>query len=389
MASIPSFRFASRDGRLDAYGARVTLRTPARGGLLDQAQQLLRGLGAGDRLVGALPFSPDAPAALFVPDRVEIDQAPAAGTPGPIPAPRTIEGEPDGGDYQQMVAHALEQLRATTAGDRALRKVVLARTLLVTFDEPVDISRLFDALGEDPAATVYQTAFTRADGEPAYFVGASPELLVDRQGDVVRSMPMAGSVPRAASPAEDRARASGLLHSGKDLREHRLVIESVLDVLAPYCRELDAPSTPELASTATMWHLATPVTGRLRGETSSLELALALHPTPAVCGTPCEAARDAICSLEPFDRGLFAGAVGWCDGRGDGRWMVAIRCADICGRQARLYAGAGIVAGSNPAAEAAETGAKFGALLRALGVPAGATMTGRRAPATHAVTLRR
>ncbi|ODS55403.1 MAG: hypothetical protein ABS36_09545 [Acidobacteria bacterium SCN 69-37] len=374
MDTTPSFRFASRRTCLTGYGSRLTLRTPPRDGLLADASAVLGGLGPDDRLVGALPFAHDAPAALFVPERIDIDlrpvRRPRARATVEMPVTIDVCAEPQPFGYCQMVQAALDRFRAARTDDEAaLRKVVLARTLLATFEDPIDPGTVFEALCDDPASTVYQTAFTRADGHAAHFIGASPELLVDRQGDVVRSMPMAGSTPRAATTAADRERAARLLASEKDRREHRLVVESVLDALAPFCHQLDAPSTPELASTATMWHLATPVIGRLRGDHSSLELALALHPTPAVCGTPCAVAREAIAALEPFDRGLFTGAVGWTDGRGDGCWMVSIRCAEICGAQARLYAGAGIVAGSDPVAEANETGAKFGALLNALGMP--------------------
>nr|BFE82385.1 hypothetical protein GCM10020093_049860 [Planobispora longispora] len=200
-------------------------------------------------------------------------------------------------------------------------------------------------------------------------IGASPELLVSRRGRTVISNPLAGSAARSADPAEDRRRAAALAASAKDLHEHRLVVEAVADALAPYCADLDVPNGPELTSTETMWHLSTRVTGVLRDpDTPVLALAAALHPTPAVCGTPRLRARRAIEELEPFDRGFYTGLVGWTDAAGDGEWAVTIRCAEAAGRMLRLYAGAGIVPGSDPDKELAETSAKFRTMLRALGV---------------------
>jgi isochorismate synthase len=185
----------------------------------------------------------------------------------------------------------------------------------------------------------------------------------------VHSHPLAGSARRLPDAGEDREAADRLRTSDKNRREHAMVVEAIFDVLAPYCRDLSAPPAPELVSTSTLWHLATPIRGTLRDPSvSSLELACALHPTPAVCGLPRAAAAEAIRMIEPFDRGFYSGAVGWCDGNGDGEWHVTIRCAEIAGSTARLYAGAGIVAGSDPDEEVAETATKFMALLGALGV---------------------
>ncbi|NUP81508.1 MAG: isochorismate synthase, partial [Nonomuraea sp.] len=174
---------------------------------------------------------------------------------------------------------------------------------------------------------------------------------------------------RSADPAEDRRRAAALAASAKDLREHRLVVADVADALAPYCAGLRVPATPELTSTEAMWHLSTRITGTLRDpDVRALTLAAALHPTPAVCGTPEPGARRVIEALEPFDRGFYAGLAGWTDAAGDGEWAVAIRCAEVAEHTLRLYAGAGIVTGSDPDAELAETSAKFRTMLRALGV---------------------
>ncbi|MBV8195610.1 MAG: chorismate-binding protein, partial [Candidatus Dormibacteraeota bacterium] len=145
--------------------------------------------------------------------------------------------------------------------------------------------------------------------------------------------------------------------------------DAVADTLAPFCSELEVDRQPSLHATATLWHLRTSIRGRLRDDSpDALTLAAALHPTPAVCGMPPDAALSLIRELEPFDRRFYAGIVGWVDARGDGEWVIALRCAEIMGRTARLYAGAGIVSGSDPAAEDREADVKFGAMLRALGV---------------------
>ncbi|MNC45018.1 Isochorismate synthase DhbC [compost metagenome] len=143
-----------------------------------------------------------------------------------------------------------------------------------------------------------------------------------------------------------------------------------MDALAPWCSELRAPPAPALVSTRTMWHLGTRIEGRLHrpNEVSAAELAALLHPTPAVCGAPRDRAAAMIRELEAYDRGFYAGALGWTNAGGDGAWYVALRCAEICGAEAHLYAGAGIVDGSDPVAEADETSGKFQAVLRALGV---------------------
>jgi isochorismate synthase len=185
----------------------------------------------------------------------------------------------------------------------------------------------------------------------------------------VASNPLAGSARRRKDADADRRAAASLFGSEKDRREHATVVEWIADRLAPHCRRLRVPREPSLVSTQTMWHLGTRIEGELRDPTEpSLRLVADLHPTPAVCGLPGDLARTVIAELEPFDRGFFAGAVGWCDARGDGRWLLTLRCAELSGSTARLYAGAGIVPGSRPTQEAAETSAKFAAMLRAFGI---------------------
>ncbi|MCK0197228.1 isochorismate synthase [Ancylobacter sp. 6x-1] len=387
-----SFVVRSRGATIVAQGCRQVLHT-APGRVAADAAHLLRHLSEGPRLlVGALPFDVAEAPHLYQPQALApaeaLRAASQSATPpsAPLPAGGWRLGErPSAGAYRNAVARALALIAAGAGDDAgelgdagALSKVVLARGLDLEADRPIDIAALLRRLGADPAVTAFCVPLP-ADARMAaatatrHLVGASPELLVSRRGDRVTSHPLAGSARRLADSAADRASAEALLASEKDHREHGVVVEAILDMLAPLCRELGAPEGTTLASTLSMWHLGTRIEGRLKDpETSSLALAALLHPTPAVCGTPRAAAAAAIAALEPEPRGFYAGAVGWCDAAGEGDWWVAIRCADVCGSRARLFAGAGIVAGSDPVAETEETGAKFAALLAALGVPASA-----------------
>jgi menaquinone-specific isochorismate synthase len=240
-----------------------------------------------------------------------------------------------------------------------LAKVVLAREVVVEAGTPFDRRRVLDHL-----RTTHPSSFIYAAGG---FVGASPELLVRRRGGRVVSRPMAGTAPRGITSADDDRLAAALAASAKEAEEHALVVEAVRAALEPVCREVMAGAGPELVRLSTLTHLATTVAGHL-AEPAPPALALAglLHPTPAVGGIPRADALAAIAELEGFDRGLYAGPVGWVDSRGDGDWAVALRCADLAGSRARLVAGAGIVADSDPDAEWAETEAKLGPMLGAL-----------------------
>ena len=204
-------------------------------------------------------------------------------------------------------------------------------------------------------------------GEGRTLVGASPELLISRFGDEIRANPLAGSAPRAGDPSEDRRNAERLGTSPKDRQEHAIVVEDVFRALNPLCRELTYDRDPQLLATANVWHLSTRFRGVLKDPSvTSLDLARALHPTPAVCGEPRDEAMRTIRELEPVPRGAYAGAVGWMDATGDGVWALALRCAELNGSTARLFAGAGIVADSDPAAELDETERKFRAFLDSL-----------------------
>ncbi|MGZ4242325.1 MAG: isochorismate synthase, partial [Actinomycetota bacterium] len=195
----------------------------------------------------------------------------------------------------------------------------------------------------------------------------SPELLVARTGDRVRARPLAGTAARGRDTASDDAAGRALLASAKDRGEHALVVDAVRAALEPVCARLDMDPAPGLLATSKVWHLATELRGTLAERLDALSLAARLHPTPAVCGTPRDAARAAITELEQIERTLYAGLVGWTDATGDGEWAVVLRCAEMQGRIALLFAGAGVVADSDPEAELAETDAKFRSMLEALG----------------------
>ncbi|MET8488794.1 isochorismate synthase [Streptomyces tendae] len=318
-------------------------------------------------VVGALPFAPDAPPALAVPRSVRwappLREDPLIALPVPADEERPrwrVREVPAPERYGQAVAAAVARMRA---GE--FDKVVLARTLELTSTREPDLPAMLRRLARrDPAGHTF--AVPSRPGRT--LIGASPELLVARRGDRVTANPLAGSAPRSEDLAEDVRRAVALLESAKDLHEHAVVVAAVREALVPYCTVLEVPERPTLVRTAAMWHLSTTITGELAGaRATALDLASALHPTPAVCGTPTEAARAVIAESEPFDRGAYTGMVGWQDADGDGEWVVTIRCAEAEGRLLRLFAGAGVVAASTPEAETAETAAKFRTFLDAVG----------------------
>jgi menaquinone-specific isochorismate synthase len=255
--------------------------------------------------------------------------------------------------WERAVTTAVQRIR-----QGHLRKVVLARDLRAQAEQPIDPRVLLARL-----ATRYPGCYTFAiDG----LVGATPELLVRRTGDLIESLVLAGTAARGADPADDRTRADRLRHSAKDREEHDYAAAMVRDALTPLCDTLTIPREPELLTLPNVHHLASPVHGRLHTERSVLDVVAALHPTPAVGGTPTDTALDLIRELEVMDRGRYAGPVGWIDGRGDGEWGIALRCAEIDGPRARLFAGCGIVADSDPEAELAEAQTKLRVMQYAL-----------------------
>jgi menaquinone-specific isochorismate synthase len=236
--------------------------------------------------------------------------------------------------------------------------VVLARDIFATATDPIDPRILLRRL-----AARYPDCFTFAC---ANMVGATPELLIRRQGSEVSALILGGTAPRGARPAEDAGLASALLASAKNTEEHAYAVTSVRDALVPLCSHLEVPARPSLLKLANLHHLGTPVRGTLAADRSALSLAGAVHPPAAVCGTPTETALELIRELEHMERGRYAGPVGWVDAQGNGEFGIALRCAELDGPRARLFAGCGIVADSDPSAELAETEVKFAPMRQAL-----------------------
>ncbi len=335
------------------------------------ALDLARG---GPILVGALPFADTTPARLVV-ARDTRWGPPVAPHTAPVPVPPValrVTPVPEPERYAECVRKALANLC-----DEQLRKVVLTRAIDVITERPVAVRDLLRRLAlRDPQAYIFAVHLGTRQLSPTprlthrrVLAGASPELLVRRSGLSVISNPLAGSAARSSDPVEDRRRAVMLRESAKDLVEHRIVVDAVAEALRPLCTLLDVPAEPSLVRTAAVWHLSTRVRGVLATPApSALTLAGALHPTPAVCGSPTALARRTIASLEEFDRRYYTGMTGWMNAAGEGEWVLALRCAEIEHTGLRLYAGAGIVRGSDPAAELAETSAKFRTLMSAIGV---------------------
>jgi menaquinone-specific isochorismate synthase len=270
-------------------------------------------------------------------------------------------GKLDPAGYEDAVRDGLAAIAAGEVG-----KVVLARDLVGTVPADADLRRLVRAL-----STGYPDTWTFAvDG----LVGASPETLVTVAGGAVTARVLAGTFPRGADATDDAAASDSLAHSAKDLDEHRYAVQSVVEALAPHTRTLRTDAEPFALELPNLWHLATDIAGDLADHASALDLVAALHPTAAVAGTPTEVAIEVIRRIEPFDRGRYAGPVGWVDANGDGEWAIALRCAQIgepvdaadSTRPVVAHAGAGIVVGSDPDAELLETRVKFRPIVDAL-----------------------
>lgn len=359
----------------------------------DAAPELLAGIEHVDHVgdtpgpvaIGAIPFLPGSPAELTVPTTLvgkdatgrawvttvgdDIDDGEAGdarggpgvldvvtGTVGAASATYRIGALVPTDHYLAAVAAARDAVRA---GE--LTKAVVARPVLVESDEPIDVHAVLHRLKSSFGASYRYSV----DG----LVGASPELLVEVDGETVRSHPLAGTAPRTGDPDRDAELAERLIASTKDQVEHRVVIEMVHDTLLPWVSFLDWEPEPSIVTVANVQHLGSAVQGRLsRPGPSVVELVRALCPTPALGGHPRDAALELIGAVEGFERGRYGGAVGWVDARGNGTWAVTIRCAELSDdrRSARLVAGGGIVADSDPRAELAETQAKLQAMLSAL-----------------------
>jgi len=384
-----------RDGH-GLAGRGCALRVELPGGLHDPiavtgARRALEGIrrddpvgrpGCGPVALGALPFDRTAPGWLVVPEvTVGCDEhgawvttvSPEDAPPPPVeivpggPGSRRSNsgGEPPDGfglvpsqshaEWLALVADAVERIRA---GD--LEKVVLARRIDIHANRAFLTSDVLERLlALYPSCMVF-----RVEG----FLGASPELLVARRGRRVRSHPLAGTIARSGDAEADRALAEGLLASAKDRAEHAYVVDGISSALAPWCDELDVPAVPDILQLRNVSHLATAISGTLHAEApaSALELVASIHPSAAVAGVPTDKAVGLLETLEGFDRGRYAGPVGWMDANGDGEWALGIRSATVSGTEATICAGVGVVGDSDPRVELAETQLKLQALLAAL-----------------------
>jgi menaquinone-specific isochorismate synthase len=295
-------------------------------------------------------------------DSEAVDAAASLALEVPEPAPKrrvprvTFEpGAVPPDEYEAVVAEAVRRI-----DDGELEKVVLARQLLGELHEEDGLRATLTRLAEDyPDTWVYAV-----DG----LIGASPETLVRVDHGTVSARVLAGTTSRGAGGASDRERAAALASSAKDLAEHALAVASAVKRLAPHTARLDASPEPFTLQLPNLWHLATDLKGTIGNGSSSLDLVRAVHPTAAVAGTPRRVALRTLAELEGFDRGRYAGPVGWIDGDGDGEWAIALRCAQVdADGTVAAYAGCGIVHDSVPADELAETVMKFRPIVEAFG----------------------
>jgi menaquinone-specific isochorismate synthase len=316
--------------------------------------------GSGLVAFGSFAFRDHEPSVLVVPEVVlgrsaratwltTVGDPPRLASPEPVRRTRGLRyahGELPVTAFRSSVATAVERIAAGRVG-----KVVLAHDLLATAEDDIDVRAVLGGLAaRNPDCWTFAV-----DG----LVGATPELLVSRTGDRVTSRVLAGTTPRGGDSTEDRMRIEALLHSAKDLAEHRFAVESLVESLSSHVRDLEVPAEPRPLELSNVTHLATDVTATLEDGSDVLDLVAALHPTAAVGGTPTAAALELLAELEPMRRGRYSGPVGWLDARGDGEWGIALRCAQLDGPTARLFAGCGIVAGSDPDAEVLEAQAKL------------------------------
>ncbi|MEU4833538.1 isochorismate synthase [Streptosporangium sp. NPDC023615] len=374
------YAWMRRGEGLVAWGEAVRLAVPPGPRRFDWARDRLSGLfgeahvdddvtvpGSGPVAFGSFTFDPDARGSLLVvPETIlarrdgrawlttvgerRLDAVTPFRDPGRI---RYGDGSLTAPEWQHAVARAVRRIRSGL-----LEKTVLARDLTALAERAIDVRLLLTRL-----AARYPDCYTFSC---AGLVGATPELLVRRTGETLESLVLAGTIARGSGRADDMARGAALFASEKDRHEHACAVASVREALEPLCAELKIPEEPELLVLANVQHLASPVTGRLPGGTSVLDVVEAMHPTAAVGGTPTGEALGVIRDLEGMDRAGYAGPVGWIDARGDGEWGIALRCAQIEGARARLFAGCGIMGDSDPASELAEAQAKLRVMQYAL-----------------------
>lgn len=317
-------------------------------------------------LVGAIPFNINENASLYTTDQVG-NKLPASFKKNDSEQQHLQEFNyvPSEVAYKQQVSKAIELIK-----QKCITKLVMARSLEIGLtDELVIDELLFNFCSLNQAGYTFSVPIDLTKPYAHLLIGVSPELLIRKQGAMITTNPLAGSIARGKTPQQDEANAQMLLHSAKDQFEHSLVVKSIAEVLEPYCKQLVIPDKPSLIATTNLWHLSTFIQAELHNPTLDvLEVALQLHPTPAVGGYPKQLVTHYINELETFNRDLYAGLVGWSNAQGDGEWAVTIRCAECKANKLRLFAGAGIVEDSIAESELIETAVKFNTLLIALGI---------------------
>ena len=366
-----AFRFASYGRAIIGHGQKATLddQRVKRLGLGAAARQLLAEQEPGSILVGVVPFDDSSHAPfLFVPETYEelsMHDLPQADHVPPQITQVLGEYNPN---FICAVGAAIDEIKA-----RTLSKVVLARTLEVIADSSWNSGTIWRRLyNQNPAGHSFEIELPHDGG---IIVGNSPELIAGVRHGQLSSHPLAGSAPRMAEISEDQETAAALAHSPKNLSEHQFVVNHIVQKLRSVATNLRVPAQPDLLATGQMWHLGTMIRADLYKGLGSLDAALAIHPTPAICGSPTEAAQKLIAELEPTSRGFYGGLVGWMNQDGEGEWALLLRSAKLNGTSALLHAGAGIVADSDSFDEHEETAAKFRTMLSALGIDTGAQAT--------------
>ncbi|WP_332404778.1 isochorismate synthase [Vibrio metschnikovii] len=313
-------------------------------------------------LFAIVPFDEKTPTKFFIPEKLYVSSSARERKNNKVGANKaTVISPPTGNDYKQGVATLLNLFNTTD-----LSKVVLSRSVRIATDQIIDQTALLRNL---LAINSLGYTFAVDIGKETKLMGASPELLLAKKGGHVVSNPLAGSRPKSINESDNQISHTSLLDTQKDLNEHSFVVEEVEKVLSGYCRNLFTPMVPSVIETETMLHLSTRLEGQaIDPDINSLQIAAELHPTPAVCGFPRHSAYQAIKQIEKFERGYFCGMIGWCDTRGNGEWVVTIRCAEVSQREMCIFAGAGIVHESSPQSELEETGAKMSTILKAAGI---------------------
>ncbi|WP_010483552.1 isochorismate synthase [Pseudomonas sp. S9] len=366
----PTYRFYSPMGGVEASGCFKAIETPAGedGSGVERSVEaaFAEAKAAGlqrPMVVGVIPFDKQQPSSLFVPRHVArlAPLAPPTSVCG-MPCGKALHctEQPDRDGFKQAVCRAVDVLRGGQ-----LSKVVLSRLLQLDFDRAPCAATVFQGLRQQNPEAFHFFMDLPAGG---VLIGASPELLLRQNNSSFSTNPLAGTIKRMADPALDAHAAQTLLRSCKDLHEHRFVIDELDRQLRPLCTHLNIAGEPSLLKTARLWHLSTQISGQLVRPLSALSLACRLHPTPALCGFPTAAAKQLIAELEPFDRGVFGGIVGWSDCQGNGEWAVVIRCGIVEQTRVKLFAGAGLVTASCPESEWQETGNKLSTMLSAFGL---------------------